>query len=129
MSTLLAVFDSSGQCIARCDIRCYAAQGDDCNCICQGRHHKRGIQAARSMASTTLAELTPDQIDAFLVGNGHGMLQSQNVSVHRGGRPRAKAAQKQRTPVSPEDKAKQTAAQREQNEQRASLFADFIERR
>ena len=45
MTTLIAVYDSEG-CVGRCDAKCYEADWDDCDCICQGRNHGAGKQQA-----------------------------------------------------------------------------------
>lgn len=29
----------------RCDATCYKAQGDECNCVCGGRFHGKGLAA------------------------------------------------------------------------------------
>lgn len=46
MTTLIAVYDSSGRCIGRCDARCYNAEEPKCECICGGRNHGKGLQKA-----------------------------------------------------------------------------------
>ena len=46
MTTLIAVYDSSGRCIGRCDSRCYNAEEPKCECICGGRNHGAGFQQA-----------------------------------------------------------------------------------
>ncbi len=46
MTTLIAVYDSSGRCIGRCDSRCYNAEEPKCECICGGRNHGKGLQQA-----------------------------------------------------------------------------------
>lgn len=45
MTTLIAVYDSRG-CVGRCDARCYDAKEPDCDCICGGANHGRGLAAA-----------------------------------------------------------------------------------
>jgi hypothetical protein len=59
VTTLIAVYTSSG-CVGRCDAKCYEAQEDECNCICQGRNHGAGLQQAigntRELAETWLAQ-------------------------------------------------------------------------
>lgn len=45
MATLIAAYNSEG-CIGRCDARCYLAKDVDCDCICGGRNHGAGYQAA-----------------------------------------------------------------------------------
>jgi hypothetical protein len=46
MTTLIAVYTSSG-CVGRCDAKCYSAEGGTpCDCICQGKNHGAGRQQA-----------------------------------------------------------------------------------
>lgn len=45
MTTLIAVYTSEG-CVGRCDAKCYDASEPDCDCICGGRNHGKGIQQA-----------------------------------------------------------------------------------
>ncbi|MFI9845112.1 hypothetical protein ACIHFD_49395 [Nonomuraea sp. NPDC051941] len=45
MATLLAVFGPGGR-VQRCDAGCYNARGKDCDCICEGGNHGRGLQYA-----------------------------------------------------------------------------------
>lgn len=44
MTTLLTVGDSEGE--RRCDAKCHDATEPHCRCVCQGRFHGRGHQAA-----------------------------------------------------------------------------------
>lgn len=41
MTTILS--DGEGR---RCDATCYDAKGPECDCICGGRHHGRGLEEA-----------------------------------------------------------------------------------
>jgi hypothetical protein len=43
--TVLAVYNSDG-CVGRCDANCYAARRPICHCICGGKNHGAGFQAA-----------------------------------------------------------------------------------
>jgi hypothetical protein len=45
MTTLIAVYNSEG-CVGRCDAKCYEAEWEPCDCICQGRNHGAGKQQA-----------------------------------------------------------------------------------
>jgi hypothetical protein len=45
MVTLIAVYTNNG-CLGRCDARCYNAKGPDCDCICGGKNHGRGLERA-----------------------------------------------------------------------------------
>lgn len=46
MTTLIAVYNGSGRCIARCDARCYRAVGEGCHCVCGGELHGLGEEQA-----------------------------------------------------------------------------------
>lgn len=45
MATLIAVYTSQG-CVGRCDARCYNAAGDNCQCVCGGTNHGKGLNTA-----------------------------------------------------------------------------------
>lgn len=45
MATLIAVYNSEG-CVGRCDARCYNAKHENCNCICGGANHGKGLAKA-----------------------------------------------------------------------------------
>lgn len=45
MTTLMTVGNSEGE--RRCDARCYEGTGSDCDCICGGMNHGKGLEAAR----------------------------------------------------------------------------------
>ncbi len=45
MTTLIAVYNKSG-CVGRCDAKCYDAIHPDCDCICGGRNHGKGLDKA-----------------------------------------------------------------------------------
>ncbi|KKL45013.1 hypothetical protein LCGC14_2359940 [marine sediment metagenome] len=44
MTILLIVANSEGE--RRCDAKCYVASGLDCDCVCDGQNHGKGINAA-----------------------------------------------------------------------------------
>lgn len=46
MVTLLTVGDSGGS--RRCDAHCHDAKEPDCDCVCGGRYHGKGVEHARS---------------------------------------------------------------------------------
>ena len=46
MTTLIAVYDSSGHLVGRCDAKCYNAEHPQCDCICGGRNHGVGLNRA-----------------------------------------------------------------------------------
>lgn len=59
MTTLIAVFNSDG-CVGRCDAKCYNATSPECECVCGGMNHGRGIKMAtdntRELAEQWIAE-------------------------------------------------------------------------
>ncbi len=46
MAALLIARSAAGRVIGRCDERCYLSQHNQCRCICGGRNHGVGLQAA-----------------------------------------------------------------------------------
>ena len=46
MTTLIAVYDGDGRCVGRCDAKCYNAEEPECQCVCGGRNHGKGLQQA-----------------------------------------------------------------------------------
>jgi predicted RNase H-like HicB family nuclease len=46
MTTLIEIRTTSG-CKGRCDAKCYDAEHDDCQCICGGYNHGKGIETAK----------------------------------------------------------------------------------
>ena len=46
MATLIAFYNSEG-CMGRCDAHCYEAKHPQCDCICGGANHGRGLQQAQ----------------------------------------------------------------------------------
>lgn len=44
MATLMIVGNSDGE--RRCDEKCYNAQGDKCECCCNGMNHSAGLDQA-----------------------------------------------------------------------------------
>jgi hypothetical protein len=49
VTTLIYVGNSEG-CVGRCDAKCYEASAPDCECICGGRNHGKGLE--RALANT-----------------------------------------------------------------------------
>lgn len=45
MTTLIAVYGSDGL-VGRCDAKCYKAKHQGCTCVCGGRNHGVGLEAA-----------------------------------------------------------------------------------
>ncbi len=124
MSTLIAVYCGEN-CIGRCDERCYAAKGDDCDCICGGKLHQRGLSPAlRAEASQIVKAMTQAEIAKFLSGQGRSEAEQQAMAgaivVSRGprSRPAAPKARRERQPR--EDRT-------EANMRLAGAFAEQIE--
>lgn len=46
MATMIAVYKGDGRCVGRCDAKCYDARHNDCHCICGGKNHGKGVEAA-----------------------------------------------------------------------------------
>lgn len=46
----------------RCDARCYDARGPDCSCVCGGRNHGKGLQAALEQTLESFEEIREDKI-------------------------------------------------------------------
>lgn len=51
MATLIAVYSGSNCngrriCIGRCDAKCYNSKHDNCDCICGGKNHRKGLDQA-----------------------------------------------------------------------------------
>lgn len=42
--TIMSQGDNDGE--RRCDARCYDAKGPDCDCVCGGANHGKGLTAA-----------------------------------------------------------------------------------
>jgi hypothetical protein len=47
VATLLSV--GTSECTRRCDAHCHNATEPDCDCICAGRYHGRGLDTAREL--------------------------------------------------------------------------------
>ena len=52
--TLITVGNSEGS--RHCDARCYDAKGPDCECVCGGKNHGKGLQAASKNTRDMIAE-------------------------------------------------------------------------
>ena len=76
MSTLIAVYNSEG-CQGRCDAKCYDAIGDDCDCICGGLNHGKGIQTATKNLSQVIEKMD-ENLDLFC--EQHGLVRSTVVA-------------------------------------------------
>jgi hypothetical protein len=44
---LISAVDNEGKTVRKCDARCYNAKGKDCTCVCGGRNHGIGFEAAK----------------------------------------------------------------------------------
>lgn len=61
--TLIHVGNSSGT-VGRCDAKCYDATGPDCDCICGGRNHGKGLEPAVDNARECFAEILKEHPEA-----------------------------------------------------------------
>lgn len=59
--TTLITYGSSGGDKGRCDAKCYGAKRADCNCICGGANHGKGL----AVASEQTAKLAKKWIDDY----------------------------------------------------------------
>ena len=59
MTTLIAMYGSD-ECKGRCDAHCYEAKEPECDCVCGGRNHGKGLDQAiantRQLAETMMKE-------------------------------------------------------------------------
>lgn len=59
MTTLIALYGSAGL-IGRCDEKCYGAIHPDCDCVCRGANHAKGLARAvdntRQLAERWIAQ-------------------------------------------------------------------------
>jgi len=46
MPALIEVFNALGECVGRCDSKCYNAKASGCSCICGGTNHGVGLERA-----------------------------------------------------------------------------------
>ena len=46
MTTVLEARKADGSLLGRCDVKCHAAKGTRCTCICGGANHAKGLQQA-----------------------------------------------------------------------------------
>lgn len=49
MAALIWKKDSKGKIIGRCDARCYNSKKPECDCICRGRNHGKGLPEATGL--------------------------------------------------------------------------------
>lgn len=66
MTTLVYVGNSEG-CVGRCDAKCYEAEGGNCDCICGGVSHGKGLE----QATDNTRELAQAQINAIEARGGY----------------------------------------------------------
>jgi len=57
--TLIAVCNSKG-CVGRCDAKCYNAAKPECDCICGGANHGRGLDKARANVEVQAVAMLED---------------------------------------------------------------------
>ena len=54
MSTLLTQGGNDARHVRRCDAKCHEAKSPACDCICEGRFHGKGLQAAQETLYTAI---------------------------------------------------------------------------
>lgn len=55
MATLITVGGNDWQ--RRCDAKCYDAKGPDCDCVCGGMNHGKGLETAQRNTAERAEEL------------------------------------------------------------------------
>jgi hypothetical protein len=76
--TLISAHNSEGE-IGRCDAKCYGAEpGGDCDCICVGRNHAAGQEAAIE----NTRELAESWIDKAAAANPGATFQLATEVTH-----------------------------------------------
>lgn len=66
MSTLISVGGNSGE-TGRCDAKCYEAQHPDCDCVCGGINHGKGLMCAQANAQEIAQEVLSKYPDKKVV--------------------------------------------------------------
>lgn len=56
MPSLIAVYNSEG-CVGRCDSKCYNAESPECDCICRGANHGKGLAKAQANTQAMAGQL------------------------------------------------------------------------
>lgn len=69
MTTLISV-NCGGDCIGRCDARCYEAREEACDCICSGVNHTVGYERAILNTQAIVENMTSEQIQDWLAKSG-----------------------------------------------------------
>lgn len=69
MTTVLAVYNSDG-CVGRCDANCHDAKSAECDCICGGKNHGKGLEQAVENNKELLG-LTEEDLKRFAESHGH----------------------------------------------------------
>lgn len=65
MPAMIEVYNDLGQCVGRCDSKCYEAKDSGCSCICGGINHGVGLESAieNTRGNAENLEETHDHID------------------------------------------------------------------
>jgi hypothetical protein len=65
MAVLIEVYNHLGECIGRCDSKCYNAKEAGCSCICDGINHGVGLESAieNTRRNADALEKSHDHID------------------------------------------------------------------
>lgn len=67
MVTLITAYKSDGTCIGRCDAKCYNAECVNCQCICGGANHGKGINQASENTKEMMEKWMEDYRQKFEV--------------------------------------------------------------
>lgn len=49
--TLMSVYAENGEIVGRCDARCYDAEEIECECVCHGCNHGKGLDVANILTT------------------------------------------------------------------------------
>lgn len=76
MATLIAVYsgkDRRGRpiCIGRCDAKCYLSKHQNCDCICGGKNHRKGLEQAIENTRNCAEEWLEDYAKQKGLGANH----------------------------------------------------------
>ena len=66
MVALITMFSSAGV-IGRCDAKCYDARTPECDCICGGANHGKGLSVGRSQTDEHFAQWVVDYLEKLRV--------------------------------------------------------------
>lgn len=91
MPAMIEVYNDLGECIGRCDSKCYNARDRGCSCICGGINHGAGLEKAIENTRKNAGSLEeghhhidlpakrPVQLELFGFVNGEQPCQSTEI--------------------------------------------------